>query len=87
MKTMNTTSLRHLRPEVWGFLARVPLKGKIRVDNTLGKMLRSTKSRDGKALMACVAAGLLHFVEHPDNDDAYVTREKPPESDLFNLNK
>ena len=87
MKTMNTTSLRHLRPEVWEFLARVPLTGKIKVDSSLGKMLRSTKSRDGKALMACVEAGLLHFVEHPDNDDAYVTREKPPESDLFNLNK
>jgi len=84
---MKTASLRHLRPDVWEFLARVPLKGKVRVDSSLGKMLRSTKSRDGKALMACVEAGLLYFVEHTDNDDAYVTREKPPESDLFNLNK
>ena len=84
MKTMNTTSLRHLRPEVWEFLARVPLTGKIKIDSSLGKMLQSTKSRDGKALQDCVAAGLLHFVEHPDNDNAYVTREEPPESDLFN---
>jgi len=30
---------------------------------------------------------LLYFVEHTENDDAYVTREKPPESDLFNLKK
>ena len=87
MKTMNTTSLRHLRPEVWEFLARVPLTGKIKVDNSLGKMLRGKRTRDSKALQDCVAAGLLYFVEHPDNDDAYVTREEPPESDLFNLNK
>ena len=80
---MKARDLRVLPIDVWDLLARVPMKGSIRLDVLFGDSLFKNIEQERKILNMCVFSGLLFLIENPEGGFKSVTRHAPVEADLL----